>query len=141
MIPKKYFQEYLSAIKSESFLLNLRNEIDFKWWLAFLCLTMPCYLCIWFLSPIYYPCSYIVSNTNVPQGPYPSQLWQTSPINLPDCISQERGKDAEAFSALLPFNLGSLWGEERDIGCFVYSGHLSFSTENETGQQANCYKL
>ena len=74
MISKKYFQEYLSANKTSKYFCQiLSNEIVFKWQLPFLCSTMPSVIFVFdSRAPIYHPCSYIVSNTNVPQGLYPS---------------------------------------------------------------------
>ena len=70
-----------------------------------------CYLCILFSSPYlsslfllsfkYKTCLKVRTLHQI------SQLCHTSPISLPDCQSQEDGKDAAAISALLPFNLGS----------------------------------
>ena len=74
MISKKYIQEHLSAAKTSKYFCQIRrHEIESELLLAFLCSTMPSVIFVFdSRAPIYHPCSDIVSNTNVPQGPYPS---------------------------------------------------------------------
>ena len=146
--PKSTFKNIYQPIKPVGiFVKFLAMKLSLSDNCLFFVVYALCYLCIWFSSPylsslFLHSFKYKRASRSVPFIRYPSCVTHLLSVCLTsDYLSQERGKDAEAISALLPFNLGSLWGEERDIGCFVYSCNVSFSAENETGQQANCYEL